>query len=228
MFDWISKRKASSASSGLGTEMPMVPTGQGGFFVGTHVASNLGWRVVEALSVGDKVLTFDHGMQVITELHRGTIQINDENPVDPQFPMFVPKDALHNRVPMWVMPDQGILVESDLAEDAQGDPFVVVPACALEGYRGIHRAPVGQQFDVVAPRFAQDEVIYLEAGLLGFSARPVSILEDAGPRGVLYRVLEQDTARELIEKMIADESFWAADVPAGLGRQGEAQFVSVL
>ncbi|NIZ59974.1 hypothetical protein DL239_03170 [Sedimentitalea sp. CY04] len=227
MFDWITKRKTSSVDTGLGTEMPMVSTGQGGFFAGTHVASNLGWRVVEALSVGDKVLTFDHGMQEITELHRVTVQMANDSFVDPQCPMFVPKDALHNRVPMWVMPDQGILVESDLAEDAQGDPFVVVPACALEGYRGIHRAPAGQQFDVVIPRFAQDEVIYLEAGLLGFSATPTSILETAGPREGLYRVLQQDTARDLIENMMADESFWAADVPAGLGRQGEAQFVSV-
>ncbi|WIY25334.1 Hint domain-containing protein [Parasedimentitalea psychrophila] len=227
MFDWITKRKPAPVASGLGTELPLVSTGQGGLLAGTHVASNLGWRPVEALSVGDRVLTFDHGMQEITELHRETILMPEEILMDPQCPMFVPQDALHNRVPMWVMPDQGILVESDLAEDAQGDPFVVVPACALEGYRGIHRAAAGQCLQLVMPRFAQDQVIYLEAGLLAFSATPFSILESAAPRDGLYRVLQQDAARDLITDMIVDEAFWTADVPAGSAAQCEAQFVSV-
>ena len=227
MFDWITKRKPAPVVSAMGTELPMVSTGQGGFFAGTHVASNLGWRLVEALSVGDRVLTFDHGMQEIIELHRETILMTDDILMDPQCPIYVPQDALHNRVPMWVMPDQGILVESDLAEDVLGDPFVVVPACALEGYRGIHRGPAGHRLELVMPRFAQDEVIYLEAGLLGFSATPNSILETATPKDGLYRILQQDDARDLIINMMEEEAFWAADVPAGSVGQGEAQFVSV-
>ena len=227
MFDWITKRKASPVLSGTDTEFPLVSTGQGGFLAGTHVASNLGWRLVEALSVGDRVLTFDHGMQEIIELHRETILMTDDILMDPQCPIYVPQDALHNRVPMWVMPDQGILVESDLAMDAQGDPFAIVPACALEGYRGIHRAPTGQVLELVMPRFAQDEVIYLEAGLLGFSATPTSVLDSAGSSDGLYRILPQDVARELVVAMMAEESFWAADVPAGAAIQCDAKFVSV-
>ena len=227
MFDWIIKRKASPVASALSTDFPLVPTGQGGFLAGTHVASNLGWRPVEALSIGDRVLTFDHGMQEICEIHRETLLVTDDTSSDRQCPLLVPQDALHNRVPMWVMPDQGILIESDLAVDALGDPFVVVPACTLEGYRGIHRAPAGQRLELVVPRFAQDEVIYLEAGLLGFSAAPSSILETVGGEDSLYRVLPQDAARDLIVNMMAEEAFWAPDVPAGPGAQGDVQFVSV-
>lgn len=227
MFDWITKRKTAPVASGLGPALPLVSTGQGGLLAGTHVASNLGWRLVEALCVGDRVLTFDHGMQEITELHRETMQMSEDILMDPSCPMFVPQDALHNRVPLWVMPDQGILVESDLAEDAQGDPFVVVPACALEGYRGIHRAAAGQHLQLVMPRFGQDQVIYLEAGLLAFSATPFSILETSGPRDGLYRVLQQDAARDLITDMIAEDALWTTDVPAGSAGRGDAQFVSV-
>ena len=227
MFDWITKRKTGSAFATLGSEYPMVSTGQGGFLAGTHVASNLGWRPIEALSVGDKVLTFDHGMQEITEMHRETILVTDGEISAAQCPLHVPQDALNNRVAMWVMPDQGILLESDLAVDDQGDPFVVVPACTLEGYRGIERAPAGQRFELVMPRFAQDEVIYLEAGLLGYSATPRNILEIPGPEESLYRVLPQRDARELVGNIMAEENFWAADMPPDAATYNDVPFVSV-
>ena len=41
-----------------------------GLVAGTNVASNLGWRAVDALSVGDMVLTFDNAMQPIVEIRR--------------------------------------------------------------------------------------------------------------------------------------------------------------
>lgn len=227
MFEWITKRKDSAVASALSTRYPMVSTGEGGFLTGTHVASNLGWRPVEALSVGDRVLTFDHGMQVIVEMRRETILISESDQTDAQCPLLVPQDALHNRVEMWVMPDQGILLESDLAVDAQGDPFVVVPACALEGYRGIQRASAGQRLELVMPRFAQDEVIYLEAGLLGYSPMPRNILETAQPEDGIYRVLAQDAARDLVVNIIADDTFWSMEQPLGSGGPGEGQFVSV-
>jgi len=227
MFDWITKRKNSAVASALSTEYPMVSTGEGGFIAGTHVASNLGWRPVEALSVGDRVLTFDHGMQVIVEMRRETILISESDQPDAQCPLLVPQDALNNRVAMWLMPDQGVLLESDLAVDAQGDPFVVVPACTLEGYRGIQRASAGQRLELVMPQFAQDEVIYLEAGMLGYSPMPRNILETTQPEDGIYRVLSQDVARELVVNIIADDAFWSMDQPLGSGGHGEGQFVSV-
>ncbi|KAE9631423.1 Hint domain-containing protein [Parasedimentitalea maritima] len=227
MFDWITKRKGTPMASVQSTKYPMVATGQGGFFAGTHLASNLGWRQVEALGVGDRVLTFDHGMQVIVEMHRETLLVPEGDMADTQCPLLVPQDALNNRVSMWVMPDQGILLESDLAVDTQGDPFVVVPACTLEGYRGIQRAQAGQRLELVMPRFAQDEVVYLEAGLLAYSPTPNSILETVGTEASLYRVLPQDAARALVIDMMAEEDFWTVDQPVEAGGFNDVQFVSV-
>ncbi len=221
MFDWI-KSKASPIAMGLETESPLIACGQGGLMGTTHVASNLGWRQADKLAVGDQVLTFDHGMQPITEVHRETVYMPEGGFSPAQCPLYVPVDALFNRAPMWLMPDQGVMLESELAEDDNGDPFVVVPACALEGYRGIRREQTGAKLELVMPRCENDEVIYAEAGAMAFNPTPRSALELAGglPRS-LYRVLAPYEARQLVVDLISDETFWAPDLPMDPG--GPAQ-----
>lgn len=218
MLDWLMKRRLTPNGDGLSSGFPLVPVAEGGLLAGTHVASNLGWRPVEALAPGDKVLTFDHGMQVIAELHRETIRPPEGELQPARCPLYVPRDALMNRVPMWLMPDQGVLLESDLVEDAQGDPFAVVPACALEGYRGIRRMHPGAELELVMPRFAQDQVIYLEAGMLGFAAAPRNLMcgrvfaEESA-----YRLLPPEEARGLVLAMIAEDNKNWAGAAAAMG-----------
>ena len=203
MLDWFQKR----LSFGAELSVPPVSVGQGGFLSGTHVASNLGWRPVEALCAGDKVLTFDHGMQTVVEMVRESVQLEAGEIDSSRCPMHIPRDALNNRVPMWLMPDQGVLMESDLIEDHQGDPFAVVPASTLEGYRGICRLHPDNHLQLITPRFEQDEVIYLEAGLLGYCPAPrdlltigVELQED------IYKVLPIAQACELIAAMTTSEA----------------------
>ncbi|MFV1442592.1 MULTISPECIES: Hint domain-containing protein [unclassified Phaeobacter] len=229
MLDWLLKRKLSPMAEALATEYPLVAAGQGGILSGTHVASHLGWRPIEALAVGDMVLTFDHGMQPIVDIHRETILLSSGGPNPLTCPVHIPQDALNNRAPLWVMPNQGILIESDLACDGQGDPFVVVPACALEGYRGIGRVEPDTRVEIMVPRFAQDEVIYLEAGLLSFSVSPRDILSfDTSAYAELYRVLDPDAARELVIDMITEESVWANTLPMGPGGHGAAEYAAMV
>lgn len=215
MLDWLMKRRLAPNDDRFGSGLPLVPVAEGGLLAGTHVASNLGWRPVEALTPGDKVLTFDHGMQVIAELHRETLRLPEGPRTAARCPLHVPRDALMNRVPLWLMPDQGVLLESDLVEDAQGDPFAVVPACALEGFRGIRRMHPGTELELLIPRFAQDQVIYLEAGALGFTAAPRNLMcgrvfaEESA-----YRVLPPEEARGLVLAMIAEDEGWAGAAAA--------------
>ena len=216
MLDWLLKRTSTPAGGVMNSGFPLVAVGQGGFLAGTHVASNLGWRPVEALTPGDKVLTFDHGMQTVVELQREVMIPAEGDLEPPRCPLFVPRDALMNRVPMWLMPDQGVLLESELVEDTRGDPFAIVPACTLEGYRGIRRMHPGAQLELVMPRFAEDQVIYLEAGMLGYLAAPVNLMcgrvfEEQGA----YRVLDPDEARGLVLTMMAEEEYWPAGAAAG-------------
>ncbi len=112
------------------------------------------------------VLTFDHGMQEIIEIHRSIVCLNACDISIAQLPLVVPVGALDNRTALRLLPDQGVVVECDAAHDLHGDPFAVIPAAALEGVRGIHRARPAQQIEVIAIYFSQEQVIYAEGGAL--------------------------------------------------------------
>jgi hypothetical protein len=209
MFGWKNNMTAitTRAAEVSGAINGMLITGQGGFISGTHVASNLGWRSVDTLSVGDKVLTFDRGMQTIVDIQTETL-FAPEHALSPhQCPVLVPEGALNNRVDMWLMPDQGILVESDAAIDAVGDPFAVIPASALKGFKGIRSEPPMDRLEIITLAFANDEVVYVEGGLLGFCPRPRSILMGASENErELYDLLDAQAAKFLVECLIDEDN----------------------
>lgn len=208
MLKWIEQPYAETAhggDAGLSRD-GMLITGQSGLASGTHVASNLGWREVQKLSVGDKVLTFDHGMQTIVDIQRERIPVPEMALPDTRLPVWVPEGALHNRTDLWLMPDQGLLVESEAAIDVLGDPFAVVQAKALAGFRGIQPLVPRLAIDITMLSFAQDEVVYVEGGMLAHCPRPRQILLDrAEPGAQLYEVLDLRAARFLVECLIEDD-----------------------
>ena len=182
-------------------------TGHSGFISGTCVASNLGWRPVESLCVGDKVLTFDRGMQTIFDIQRETVNTPQDILPAAQRPVLVPAGAMQNRRDLWLMPEQGMLVESDQASDALGDPFAVVPAQSLTGLRGITMVTKADQLDTTTLAFGDDEVIYVEGGMLAYCPRPRCILtDDPEDSGGLYEVLEPRAARILVDCLIGEDN----------------------
>ncbi|WP_339108152.1 Hint domain-containing protein [Thioclava sp. GXIMD4216] len=149
----------------------MVPVPQDGrtegICAGTLILTELGWRTVESLQAGDAVMTFDHGYRPVRKIARGLSLAGGADCPDHGHVMHVPVAALGNHNPMVLQPDQHVMIESDLAEEAFGDPFVLVPAAALEGYRGISAAQSAQRLSVYTVQFADDEVIYVNgAGLV--------------------------------------------------------------
>ena len=208
MFGWKNKNTAitTRAAEVSGAMDGVLITGHSGFVSGTHVASNLGWRAVEALSVGDKVLTFDHGMQTIVDIQRETLFAPEHALSPAQCPVLVPEGALNNRRDLWLMPDQGMLVESDAAIDVMGDPFAVVPARALKGFRGIRSVHSTDRLEITTLAFANDEVIYVEGGMLGYCPRPRNFLTDTSePKADLYEVLDLRASRFLVECLIDED-----------------------
>lgn len=152
----LSEDTFAGAFSGFAATMP-----ETGIAAGIKVATTMGWRAVEALAEGDMVLTFDHGLQPVTEVRRVTVAA----PAGAD-PVIIPAGALGNAESMLVAPGQGVLIESDLAEDMTGDPFVLIEARALTGYRGIGPAHPAQGITLIALGFADDEIIYSRAGVL--------------------------------------------------------------
>ncbi|MGJ8544377.1 MAG: Hint domain-containing protein [Sulfitobacter sp.] len=177
-----------------------------GLMAGTRLASNLGWRAIEALAVGDLVLTFDNGMQEIVEIQRAFMWVDAPDSAEALWPVFIPAGALDNRTDLTLLADQGVLVESDAAADIYGDPFAVVPAATLVGMRGITRQRPMQQVELIAIYFAEDQVIYAEGGaLIHCMQNRASLDKFLEAPASSYDVLSHKDAEFLVECLIFDE-----------------------
>ncbi len=137
-----------------------------GIVAGTKVASTLGWRPIEAIDVGDEVLTFDGGMQPVLDITREVLWRGTAACPKHLWPLRVPIGALGNQDPMFLLPDQNVLIESDTAEEVLGDPFALIPAQALEGVSGIRRVRPHQVLEVITLHFERDEVVFANVGAL--------------------------------------------------------------
>lgn len=186
-----------------------------GLMAGTRVASNLGWRAIDALTVGDKVLTFDHGMQVITEIRRAHMWLDAPDTAEQIWPVVIPEGALGNREELVLLPDQGVMVESDAAQDMHGDPFAVITAHSLVGLRGIRRRQPLQRVELIAVYFAHDEVIYAEGGALIHCPADMSSLDkflEAGEQ--TYVVLSGEQAEDLADQICIEDQIMARTAAA--------------
>ncbi|PQO22563.1 hypothetical protein C2I36_12455 [Rhodobacteraceae bacterium WD3A24] len=161
-----------------------------GVVAGSHLATTMGWRPVEVLCAGDRVLTFDNGLQPISAVRRAALAPSAETPPWLR-PLIAPAGALGNRDRLILLSEQAVIVESDHAEAACGEPFVLVPAGMLEGWRGIARAAASEPLDVVTLEFEDEQIVYANGwGLLhcprSETARVVT-LHPRGQPGAAYR-----------------------------------------
>lgn len=210
MFDWFEKTRPDQDRAADFGDVPgdVLITGQAGLLAGTSVASNLGWTRVERLSVGDKVLTFDHGMQMVSDIQRDTIHAGDMMLSGAERPLQVPAGALHNQDTLLLMPDQGLMIESEDVSDPNGDPFAVIPARALNGVWGIGPADPMARLDITILSFLQDDVVYLKGGVMAYCPRPRTILTDLPTRSETeYTVLDPFTAHSIVEDMLDADCF---------------------
>ncbi|SHI64541.1 Hint domain-containing protein [Wenxinia saemankumensis] len=152
----------------------------GGLLAGTEIATAMGWRAVEALSAGDRVLTFDNGMVPLEAIYRQSMGQDDRMPIfGSARPLSVPAGALGNERSFEVMPCSYLMIESDLAEEMFGDPFVILPARALDGVFGIGPSRMsGQRPSLVRLCFERDEIVYLRSGGLIHCARDADMIDE--------------------------------------------------
>jgi hypothetical protein len=179
-----------------------------GLLAETPVATPGGWQCAIDLSAGDTVLSFEHGAQRIVRLEQSLLVRPAEGLV------CLPAWALDNRAELHLLPEQMVLIEADLAEALYGDPFALIPAAALEGWRGITRLAPQPEVVVVRLNFAQPEVIYASRGLLlacpGTEARRVLPLPDPMLDPVPYTLAQ---ARHLVACLMAEDLGGALRAP---------------
>ncbi|MER5171696.1 Hint domain-containing protein [Thioclava sp. GXIMD2076] len=174
-----------------------------GLCEGTLVLTKFGWRAVETLQADDEVMTFDHGYRPLRRIARSLSLAGSADCPDHGQLVAVPAQALGNRDAIVLQPNQYVMIESDMAEDAFGDPFVLVPAHALTGYRGIARADTAQRLSVYTLQFADDEVIYVNgAGLVHCGGTSTAGLEQLiGGNLPSYISLPVEAARAVIDAL---------------------------
>ena len=164
MYAWNDK-SWTNAHAALGHDATLSDVDHG-MLAGTRVATAMGWRRVEAICEGDQVLTFDGGLQTVVAVRRQVI-FSGETAADIQdWPMLVPAGALGNREEKRIPARQAVLIESDAAEAALGDPFVLMQAKDLDGICGIHRVTPEAPAFVVTLEFDNDEVVFAASGAM--------------------------------------------------------------
>ncbi|MDU8927408.1 Hint domain-containing protein [Alisedimentitalea sp. MJ-SS2] len=173
-----------------------------GITAGTMIATAIGWREVGAVQEGDLVLTFDGGMQRVAKVTRTPLWSGSGRCPKAFWPLMVPVGAIDNAELMIVLPRQGVMLESDLAEKALGDPFALVLAAALEGARGVKRVCPADAVEVVNLHFEADQVIFAEHGALLFCPSGGDLVQIA-LRGKVqhcpYQMLPEPCAMELVQ-----------------------------
>ncbi|MFN6979163.1 MAG: Hint domain-containing protein, partial [Gemmobacter sp.] len=182
----------------------------------TPVATPTGWRRAEALRPGDRVLTFDDGPMPIRAIRHaagggdpGDWSIGDWPRAQwprAHWPLAVPAGALGNRWPVTLLPDQPVLVEAEAADALFDDPFALVPARALNGWRQIAPVPPPHGLRPIGLVFDAAQVIYAGSALLLHCAGeegPLPLLPTHPPR---YVPLPLGAARILTSCMIAEDA----------------------
>lgn len=210
MLDWAARMTRREKRAGPARPQPL--DRQGGLVAGTLVATDDGWHPVEKLSVGDKVMTFDDGVQEVVGVTRSLLPI--ATGVRPL--VAIPADTIGNRRPMFVPDGQPVLVESDLAETWLGDAFAALEASELLGLPGVRRVMPEEPVTVVTLTFAEDQMVFIEGHALAYCPaahirNPQSIEEAIWPEDWLrYTVLSHEVAEVLVADMVSDANGLAA------------------
>ena len=210
MLGWIGAKTGKpiwgEAPKGTAQDPDGVMTG---LVSGTRVATATGWRAVEALTAGDRVLTFDNGLQPLSRVTRQPLWTGTYACPQQFWPLELACGALSNLGSLTIMPHQAVMLESDMAETIWGDPFALLPATALDGADGVSRVPPAPDTEVTVLHFDEEQVVFAEHGLMFLCPSSRDLLDyalgaDEQPQ---YSVLPVSEARRLTMALEAGAVF---------------------
>lgn len=124
------------------------------FVAGTLIKTEFGLVAVEALEVGDRIVTRDHGLQPLRWIGRSTRRASGRNA-----PVVFAENALGRHDCIAVSPNHRVLISSDLAELLFGQFEVLVKAKHLVNDTTIRVVADGQLVTYVHLLFDQHEIL---------------------------------------------------------------------
>lgn len=200
MFAWTTATWTDA--KGSDALLPTLDARTSGIVAGTKVATPNGWAKIETIVPGQKVLTFDGGLQPVVSVTRHILM---SEPTDrASWPMAIPAGALGNQEAMTILPNQPVMIESDLAEDLLGDPFALIPATSLDGLRGITQSRPDAFVEVIQLHFQQDEIVFANIGALFLCRVEMDLLSDC--EDSTYTVLPLSVADDLVDYLACEDS----------------------
>lgn len=204
MLGWMSSPNTVSEREGdvIGALSGAAAGVMTGLLAGTRVATGTGWRRIEAIAPGDKVLTFDHGMQVVTKVTHARLWQGKGLSPRRFWPLEIPVGLLGNRAAMRILPAQPVMLESDTAETVFGDAFPLIRARALEGLQGVVHMFPQHEAEVVLLHFLNEQVVFSEEGGLFLCPSSRDLIERAFEgEAPLYSILSAREALCVVEAL---------------------------
>ena len=172
-----------------------------GLYASTAVQTPTGWVKMADLGPGDLVVTRDHGLSAIVDI-RPELRVA-------LWGVLFPAGALGNDTEVLLPPGQAVLVQSRHALPFTGEACALVPAAALEGWRGIApHVPLCAE-PIVQMLLARPGLVHagpgLAVGVDGAAPAEVDLIRlllTAPP----HPVLPLAVARHLVATLIAEQT----------------------
>jgi hypothetical protein len=132
-----------------------------GMLASSLVETPQGWRQAGSLMQGSLVQTYDGGLCPVARVERQHFWPGAGVEL-----VHVPGGALDTCSDLWLMPEQEVIVASDIVEEVLEVGAAIVPARILAGFRGISMRAVSQPVEMVSLSFAHHEAVYVNSGAL--------------------------------------------------------------
>ena len=170
-----------------------------GLYATTKVQTAFGWQTLALLAPGDLVLTRDGGLMPVDSI------VHDNRAA--LWSVRLPAHTFANDTALMLPPGQSVLIETPIAVPFTGEPAALIPATALEGWRGIAPHVPAQTAPILRLIFASEALVSPSLGIwiLAEVARRIFELHhllDVPRRAVLPLPL----ARQLVASLIAEEA----------------------
>lgn len=200
-------RQFESAHPVTAPRVPPFTALPAGIPAATLVETAQGWRPAGMLKPGDRLATWDGGLQPVLSVRAECLQ-----PGLAEHLIRVPGGVLNTCGTVWLRPGQLVLIRSAQAAAVLDAEAVLLPAAALAGYRGIAPVPLPGPVTAITLRFAEHEVIFAASGLglhcAAAEAPAAGALTECG----YLPVLDVARGRELMA-LIGTGALTTADLP---------------
>ncbi len=188
--------KTAPVTNMITTAVDVKPQRDAGLIAGTMVETAAGWRRVELLRVGDRVHTYDGDLRQLRRVERAYYGAAHGGYGLEEI-LHVPGGVLDNCEDLFVMPEQMLMIESQLAAELLGTPAVLIPATALAGYCGITRRQPEGLIETISLGFDDEEVVFANSGLLAHCAAKGAVATGSE----FFTTLDNEQAKALVYLM---------------------------